>query len=101
MPATIVWPRDAAHTVEITSPSPVPAKMIGSAAALALAGTYPTSASPSAMDPAAKIGRPRIDGSPPKNAVDGGGAATAVVSARPGVCTLSLVAIVPSSSLHG
>src|SRR5437879_4855193 len=64
MQATMVCPSAAAQIAETISPRPVAARMIGRALAPAAAGTYPTSARPSATEPTTKIGRPRMAGSP-------------------------------------
>src|SRR4051812_44512348 len=57
--------------------------MIGRAAFCAATGTYPTSASPRAMEPTAKAGSPSTWGSPTTAA----GAAASVVMVRGGDCT--------------
>jgi hypothetical protein len=51
-----------AASVEITSPAPVAAKIMGTTIPTAVAGTYPTSENANAGDPTTKIGNPRICG---------------------------------------
>lgn len=68
-PATMVCPSAAAHSVEITRPTPVAAKITGTTIPAAVAGTYPTSENASASDPTAKIGNPRICGLPAEKPV--------------------------------
>src|SRR4051794_29143343 len=82
----------------MTRPRPVPAMMIGSAVAPAVAGTKRTSTRPSAIEPATKIGRPRMAGLPASGPV-GAGAATGGASAAVGASVVDmLVALSPDGT---
>src|SRR5215470_14269036 len=72
--ATALCPTTADQTVAMKSPAAVAARMIGSDAPTAVAGTIPTSTRPSATEPTMKDGRPTAIGSPPQT---GAGAAAA------------------------
>src|SRR5690349_13763049 len=84
--ATALCPTAADQTVAMNRPAAVAARMIGSDAPTAVAGTIPTSTRPSATEPTIKDGRPTAIGSPPQI-----GAAAGAAAAGSGVlCTESL-----------
>src|SRR6185437_623204 len=75
--ATALCPTTADQIVAMNRPAAVAARMIGSDAPTAVAGTIPTSTRPSATEPAMNDGRPTAMGSPPQT---GAGAAAAAGS---------------------
>src|SRR5215469_17006440 len=62
--ATALWPRAAHQIVAMSRPRAVADRMIASGAPSTPTGTTPTSPSPSAIEPAMKLARPSMDGSP-------------------------------------
>jgi hypothetical protein len=85
--ATALCPTTADQTVAMNRPAAVAARMIGSDAPTAVAGTIPTSTRPSATEPAMNDGRPTAMGSP---AQTGAGAAAAAAAGSGVACAESL-----------
>src|SRR5689334_10224381 len=89
--ATALCPTTADQTVAMKSPAAVAARMIGSDAPTAVAGTIPTSTRPSATEPTMNDGRPTAIGSPPQTGAGAGAAGAGAAAAGSGVaCTESL-----------
>src|SRR6266536_2025067 len=86
--ATALCPTAAAQIVATVRPSPVANAMIAIGAPTAPAGTYPTSASARATEPATNTGMPSAPGFPAKKAFSAGaagaGAAAGAAAGAPG-----------------
>src|SRR5579862_7557685 len=92
--ATALWPRIAHQTVAISRPRAVAARMIARGAPSTPAGTTPTSPRPRATEPAMKLARPSIDGSPARGPTrDGVGAGAGSGGAVAGAPVASTVLI--------
>src|SRR5580704_6817648 len=83
--ATALWPTAAAQMVAMSRPRAVAATMMARGAPRTPNGTTPTKLRPSATEPAMKLPRPKMDGSPAMGPTTAGaaGASSAAAAGRP------------------
>ena len=95
--ATALCPRAAHQAVAMSRPTAVAARMMASGAPRTPAGTTPTRLRPSATDPAMKLARPRMDGSPASGPSTAAGGAS-VAAAPPAVASTVVIRFAPVRS---